>query len=54
MISTKLNHSFLEGLLVEAKETFKAQGDRYRSHEVYPSGDQGNKQLMGRGSCNCN
>lgn len=48
VISTKLNHSFLEEMLAEAKEAFKAWKLRYRDHKAHPSSYKGKKQLMER------
>lgn len=48
VISTKLNHSFLEGMLAEAKEVFKAWEARYGDHKAHPSSYKDNKQLMER------
>ena len=48
MISAKLNHSFLEGMLAEAKEAFKAWEVRFRDQKAHPSNSKGNKQLMER------
>lgn len=48
VISTKPNHSFLAGMLAEAKEAFKAWEARYRDHKAHPSSYKDNKQLMER------
>lgn len=43
VISTKPNHSFLEGMLAEAKEVFKAWEARYGDHKAHPSSYKDNK-----------